>query len=277
MANPSQAAQSSKIINAAAPDFEAKIGIELGSGLGQFAEHIEGAISIPYAELPGFPESEVDGHGNRLVFGYVNGVGVMCLQGRIHLYEGAHHMESMKTMIRTLRLCGAETFMATNAAGSFHEHIPPGSLVAINDHINFNPMVPLTGPNDDEFGPRFVAMDNAYDIELRNQLTASAKSLNFDLHEGIYIGVQGPCFETPAEIRAYRTLGADVIGMSTVPNVIVARHCGLKVAVISVITNYVSGMSEVSLSHKETVTQANKASDKLTSLLRDFISKSNDK
>ncbi len=267
------AEQACAYIQNSVQNFRPVLGIELGSGLGDFANHIDNPIVIPYSELPGFPSSEVEGHQNELILGTIHGVPLACLRGRIHLYEGAQNILGMKTMIRTLRLLGCETLLATNAAGSFHEAIGPGSLVAIKDHINFSGFNPLIGPNDDAFGPRFVAMDDVYDKQHRQTLQRCAKHCGIALPEGVYFGVSGPCFETPAEIRAYRLLGADVVGMSTVPNVIIAKHCGLRIIAISSITNLTADLHVGSLSHETTLIHSKHASEKLITLVSEFIKK----
>jgi len=263
------ATQAAEIIRKKAPNITPKIGIVLGSGQTRFAESISDPIVISYEELPGFPKVSVKGQAGQLILGFLNGAPVACLQGRAHPYEGPAS-EAIKTYIRALKLIGCEIYLASNAAGSFREQVGAGNLVAISDHINLQPSNPLTGPNDDEFGPRFPAMDNAYDLELRQQLQTCAESCAIELHEGVYISVPGPNYETVAEINMYRTMGADVIGMSTVPEVIVARHCGLKVAVVSLVTNLVTGLSDTSHDHDEVVKAANEASDKLSQLFTAF-------
>lgn len=252
------------------PSFKPKIGIVLGSGLGSFAEQLENKITIPYEALPGFPKLTVQGHGGNVVLGELNGVGVVCLQGRSHTYEGSGYT-TVKTYVRTLKLLGCEYFLATNASGSLREDVGPGELMLITDHINMQPNNPLVGANDDEFGPRFFPLDNAYDQKVREQLLTIAQQKNISLHQGVYISVLGPNYETAAEIKAFRILGADAIGMSTVPEVLVANHCGLKVAVIATITNYATGLASTSHSHDAVVLMAEKASEQLTTLVKQFI------
>jgi xanthosine phosphorylase len=201
------------------------IGIVLGSGLAPLADDIEEAVHIPYNEIPGLPTTTVHGHSSELVIGKLGGVAVACLKGRIHFYEGTNGSD-FKALIRLVKLIGCNSILITNSSGSLRKEVPPGDLVLINDHINFQFRNPLIGPNDDEFGPRFFAMDDVYDKDLRHKFHATAKQLDIATHEGVYMSVLGPNFETPAEIRAFRTLGADVIGMSTVPDVLVAKHCG---------------------------------------------------
>ena len=252
------------------PSFKPSIGIVLGSGLGSFADELDNAVSISYEELPGFPKLTVHGHGGNLVLGQLDGVGVICLQGRAHTYEGASH-DTVKTYVRTLKLLGCDYFMATNASGSLREDIGPGELMLITDHINMQPGNPLVGPNDDDFGPRFLPLDNAYDQGLRDKLLMIAQQENISLHQGIYLSVLGPNYETAAEIRAFRILGADAVGMSTVPEVLVANHCGMKVAVIATITNYATGLSHISHSHEAVVAMANLAAVKLNLLVKRFV------
>lgn len=251
-------------------DFKPKFGLILGSGLGALAGLIKNPTIIPYEELAGFPVSTVAGHAGQLVLGHLNGTPVVCLQGRAHLYEGVSG-EKVKTLVRTLKLLGCASVVITNAAGSLRTDVGPGRLMLINDHINLQGTNPLIGPNDEEFGPRFFAMDDAYDMELRNQLLKLAEKNNIPLTQGVYISVLGPSFETPAEIRAFRTLGADAVGMSTVPEVLVARHCGLKVVVISAITNYAAGMTDEVISHEGTLHYGALAAKDMSHLLQKFF------
>jgi xanthosine phosphorylase len=253
-----------------APNFQATLGIVLGSGLGRFADQLDNAISISYSELPGFPKLTVPGHSGHLILGYLNEIGVVCLQGRPHSYEGTDQ-ETVKTYVRTLRLLGCEYFLATNSSGSLLENIGPGELMLISDHINMQPSNPLIGPNDDEFGPRFIPLDNAYDQGMRARLLQIAHEENIPLHQGVYLAVLGPNYETAAEIRAFRILGADAVGMSTVPEVLVANHCGMKVAVLAIITNYATGLAKTSHSHESVVLTAAAASEKVNRLLKRFI------
>ena len=250
--------------------FKATLAIILGSGLGPLAEDIEPVVIIPYGDIPGFHISTVHGHQGRLILGYWRGMSVVCLQGRAHFYEGALP-SAMQIMIRTLQGLGCTQVIITNAAGSLRAEVGPGQLMVVNDHINFQGINPLLGPNAHEFGPRFVPMDNAYDHVLRARLQEVAAGVDQPLAEGIYIGVLGPTFETPAEIRAFRTLGADAVGMSTVAEVILARHAGLKVLCVSLITNLAAGMNDESLSHEETLLQATSASGKLIDLLGLYV------
>jgi len=260
-----------KLIQHHYPGFTPKVGLALGSGMGPFIECIEDPVIIPYHELPDFHTPQVEGHSGYLYLGYVNKTPVACFQGRPHYYEGISGMV-IKTMIRTLKLLGCNTYLATNAAGAIRIDWKPCDLVLIKDHINLQGHNPLVGPNEDTFGPRFPSMHDMYDPELRQLLRDTAKKLKMDLQEGVYIGVLGPSFETPAEINAYRILGADCVGMSTVPEVIVARHCGLRVIGISTITNSAAGVAEHALTHEETLENAHKSLEKLKRLILACIS-----
>jgi xanthosine phosphorylase len=258
-----------RIIAARAGGLVPRLGLILGSGLGRLADAIAEPVAIGYSELPGFPVPSVEGHVGRLVLGRLGGLAVACLQGRLHVYEGARP-EAIRLLVRTLKLIGCEILVATNAAGSLRPEAGPGSLMMLTDHINMQPFNPLAGANDDEFGPRFPAMEDAYDPVLRRRLREAAAATGVTLHEGVYAACLGPSFETPAEVRALGRLGADAVGMSTVPEVIVARHCGLRVAAISVITNLAAGLGEEPLSHAHTLAEAGRAADDLSRLLVRF-------
>jgi xanthosine phosphorylase len=246
-----------------------RLGIVLGSGLGGVAAALEDSVTIPYDELPEFPESSITGHAGTLALGTLAGLPVSCLQGRRHVYEGGDP-GAMRGPVRALKRAGAEALLVTNAAGSLRAEVGPGSLMAISDHINMLGVNPLTGPNDDEIGPRFPSLRDAYDPELRRTLHVSAEALGIPLAEGVYLATAGPSFETPAEIRAFRTLGADAVGMSTVPEVILARHAGLRVAAVSAITNLAEGMGSEPLSHEQTLRRAEAAAGDLTRLIVEF-------
>ena len=230
------------------------VGLILGSGLGLVADQITDAVEIHYGDVPGFPRPSVDGHSGTLILGLLGGQQIACMKGRAHTYEG--DVTAMLTPVRTLKLLGCETLIVTNAAGCLVADWLPGSLMLITDHINLQPSNPLVGPNDDAFGPRFPDLTEAYDAELRRRFHAVAEQTAVTLHDGVYIACTGPYFETPAEIRAFRTLGADAVGMSTAPEVIVARHCGLRVAGVSVLTNLAAGMTGAVLSHEDTLASA---------------------
>ena len=262
--------QAVKAIQNIYPGFTPKVGIVLGSGLGGLADAITEQKVIAYSDIPGFPEINIAGHSGNLILGKLNNVPVAALQGRSHSYEHLDY-EPVKTYVRSLKLLGCEYYIATNAAGSMLEAAGPGSLVLVNDHINMHPGNPLVGQNDDEFGPRFLAMDGAYNPELRQKLKQQAEKLSITLHEGVYMAVLGPMYETAAEIRAYKTMGADLIGMSTVPEVIVAHHCGLKVAVVSMVTNFATGISKTPHDHAQVIAVAAKAGKNLELLISAVI------
>ncbi|HTX30749.1 MAG TPA: purine-nucleoside phosphorylase [Solirubrobacteraceae bacterium] len=247
-----------------------RVGIVLGSGLGAVADAVEDGVSVDYEELPGFPRPTVAGHAGRVILGHLGGLPVAMLQGRAHLYEGGD-LSALRTPVRALRGAGAEILILTNAAGSLRAEVGPGSLMAITDHINLTGVNVLVGENDEAVGPRFPSLSRAYDPGLLEELRAAADELGIALAEGVYLGVTGPSFETPAEIRAYRTMGADAVGMSTIQETILARHCGLRVAAVSVITNLAEGMGEEPLSHDQTLAAAERAAGELTRLLLTFI------
>ena len=263
------AREAAAVVEQRAPGFRPRLGLVLGSGLGVLADDLEQVIPIPYGDLPGFRAGTVSGHAGALALGTLDGVPVACLQGRSHLYEGVD-ASAITTPVRTLKLLGVEALLLTNAAGSLRPEAGPGSLVAIADHINLQGFNPLMGPNDDEVGPRFPSLRDAYDPELRAGLHAAARELGTPLHDGVYLACSGPSFETPAEIRAFRTLGADAVGMSTVPEVILARHCGLRVAAVSAITNLAEGMGGEALSHEQTLKYAAAAAGDLARLVEAF-------
>ncbi|MBQ5942644.1 MULTISPECIES: xanthosine phosphorylase [unclassified Massilia] len=262
--------EAADIIRARKPGFMPRVALILGSGLGVLAEQMADAVAISYADLPGFPISTVHGHAGELVLGTLGGVPVACMKGRGHFYEG-YGPGVMTSAIRTLKQIGCELLFVTNAAGSLRVEADAGSLVAILDHINFLPGSPMAGPNDERFGPRFFSMANAYDAETREMIKATAMEKGITLHEGVYLAAAGPHFETAAEIRAFRTLGADVVGMSLIPEVIAARHCGLKVAAVSAITNLAEGLTPFALSHEQTLKYAAVAAKDMVTLIQSFI------
>jgi xanthosine phosphorylase len=257
-------------IRAAAPGFVPRVAIVLGSGLGGLADQVEPVASLRYTDIPGFPAPTVHGHAGRLVLGMLGGQPVACLQGRVHFYEG-HSGAPLKTMIRSLKLLGTEILYLTCAAGSLRPDVGPGRLMTISDHINMMGINPLVGANDDEFGPRFPPMAAAWDPALVAHQAATAASLELPVTQGVYIGLLGPTFETPAEVRMIARLGADAVGMSTVPECIVARHCGLRVTGTAAITNLGEGLSDEPLSHEQTLTGAAQAADGLKRLIVRFL------
>ena len=262
--------EAADIIRARKPGFTPRVALILGSGLGVLAEQMADAVAISYADLPGFPISTVHGHAGELVLGTLGGVPVACMKGRGHFYEG-YGPGVMTSAIRTLKQIGCELLFVTNAAGSLRVEADAGSLVAITDHINFLPGSPMAGPTDERFGPRFFSMANAYDAETRELVKAVAAEKGITLNEGVYLAAAGPHFETAAEIRAFRTLGADVVGMSLIPEVIAARHCGLKVAAVSAITNLAEGLTPFALSHEQTLKYAAVAAKDMVTLIQSFI------
>jgi purine-nucleoside phosphorylase len=247
---------------AAAPE----VGLVLGSGLGHLADAVEG-LAIDYGDLPGFPHAGVSGHNPKLVIGDLEGVRVAVFGGRAHYYESGRG-DAMRLPLEVLRALGAEALILTNAAGSMHPDIDPGDLMLLSDHINFSGLNPLIGEPTDA---RFVPMTEAYDPDLRTALKAAAEAEGVALPEGVYAWYSGPSFETPAEIRAIRRLGADAVGMSTVPEVILARFLGLRVAAISTITNKAAGLSDEQISHEHTKAMAPLGAEKLERTLRRFL------
>ena len=247
-----------------------RVGVVLGSGLGAVADAVEDPVVVGYEDLPGFPRPSVAGHAGRAILGRIGGVPVAVLQGRAHLYEGGDP-DALRVPVRALQAAGASILVLTNAAGSLRPAVGPGSLMAITDHINMTGVNLLMGPNDESIGPRFPPLRDAYDPALLSTLRESARDLGIALAEGVYLAVTGPSFETPAEIRAYRTMGADAVGMSTVQETILARHCGLRVAAVSVITNLAEGMSDEALSHEQTLRAAQDGAGDLARLLLEFI------
>jgi xanthosine phosphorylase len=242
----------------------------LGSGLGELADRLDDRLQIPYGELPGFHVGGLAGHAGALVLGRLAGQPVAIFSGRWHVYEGIEG-SAITTPVRTIKALGADMLLLTNAAGSLRADAGPGSLVCLTDHINMLGFNPLTGPNDDAAGPRFPSLRDAYDPDLRARLHAAAEALGIELHDGVYLAVSGPSFETPAEIRAFRTLGADVVGMSTVPEVIAARHAGLRVAAVSAVTNLAEGMGGEELSHEQTLRVAKEGAARLGPLIERFV------
>ncbi len=265
-----EAIQSAEIIKNKLNNFKPKIAIVLGSGLGDLADYIQNSTTICFYEFPGFHKPSVEGHMGQFVFGELEGVSVMCLQGRAHLYEGID-TDVIQTMIRTCHLLGCETMITTGATGSLNPDVTPGSLVVINDHINFQFVNPLVGKNDERFGARFVGMEDAYSEKMRKKLFSLGEDLKIPLTEGVYISTIGPSFETPAEIRAFQKWGADVVGMSVVPEVIVARHCGMEVAAIALVTNLAAGLHKGVLSHEETLRGAKLGAANMLKLVREFV------
>lgn len=246
------------------------IGIVLGSGLGTLADEIVDPVIINYNEIPNFPVSTVEGHKGRLVIGELEGKNVLAMQGRFHYYEG-YPIENVTFPIRVMKEVGIENLIVTNAAGGSNKSFEPGDLMIIKDHINFAGINPLMGKNYDELGPRFLDLSMAYDKKLMDIANRIGKKLNIDLKEGVYMWFSGPTYETPAEIKMATILGADAVGMSTVPEVIVANHGGMKVLGISCITNMAAGILDKSLSHDEVIETSKKVKDKFELLIKEII------
>lgn len=246
------------------------IGIILGSGLGGIAEKIEEKYEIPYGTIPHFACSTAPGHKGQLVAGKLGGMPVICMQGRLHYYEG-HNMEDIVFPIRVMKLLGIQTLIVTNAAGGINQSYQVGDLMLIEDHINLMGCNPLVGPNIPEFGPRFCDMTYTYTPALRRLADAAAEKLGIALQHGTYLACSGPSYETPAEIRAFRILGADAVGMSTVPEIIAASHCGLKVLAFSLITNMAAGVLDQPLTEEEVIVIGNHKGLVLQSLIMQII------
>ena len=247
-----------------------RLGIILGSGLGNFAAQVEDPTAIPYAEIPHFPQSTVEGHSGRLVLGHIAGVPVAVMQGRVHAYEG-YPLSEVTFPTRVLGLLGCKSLIVTNAAGGINTSYQQGSLVAISDHINLTGANAALGPNESNFGPRFFDMTAAYSPQLRALAQAEAAKQNIPLAEGVYLAVLGPSYETPAEIRAFRTLGADLVGMSTVHEVIIARHMGIEILGISLVTNMAAGVLDEAINHEEVMETGRRVERQFIGLLTALI------
>jgi purine-nucleoside phosphorylase len=248
------------------------IGVVLGSGLGAFADALDHRIEMPYAEIPGWPASTAVGHAGKLVIGKLDGLDVAVMAGRAHLYEGNTPAQATHG-VRVLRALGVRSMVFTNAAGGINRELERGGLVLISDHINFQGVNPLVGPNDDSCGPRFPDMSDAYTREFRDIAKEVATELCIPIREGVYAAMLGPCYETPAEIRMLRTLGADVVGMSTVPEVIVANHMGMKSLAISCVTNMAAGILPQKINHEEVLEAGAMVRDTLLQYLRAVLPK----
>lgn len=251
-------------------DFTPEIGIVLGSGLGGFARLVDRKAEVSYASLPGFPVSTVAGHAGKLIFGYVRSVPVVVMQGRVHYYEG-YSMNEVVAPIRLMGLLGSRKLLLTNAAGGVNTSFIPGDLMLITDHISAFVPSPLRGENPQELGPRFPDMSRVYDIEMGRAVLEAGEKLGESLQQGVYLQWQGPNYETPAEIRMFRTLGADAVGMSTVCEAIAARHMGLRVCAVSCITNMACGILPQPLSHEEVQQTADRVKDKFQALVLESL------
>ena len=270
MADPYERLLSAREFLASRGAAEAPVALVLGSGLGAFGEAVQDATALPFSEVPGFPTSAVAGHKGRIVVGKVGGVRTIVLQGRVHAYEG-WAPEDVVFGVRTLAMLGVKAIVLTNAAGGLNPAFAPGDLMLIRDHLNLAGWNPLTGPNDDRLGPRFPDMTDAYDPALTGALIAAGDRVGTALQRGVYAGLMGPSYETPAEIAMLRTLGADAVGMSTVPECIALRHMGVRVAGISCITNLAAGISEVPLSHDEVKDTGARVARQFVALLTEAV------
>jgi len=251
-------------------DGEVDIAVVLGTGLGGFANEVSVEIEIPYKEIPNFPVSTVEGHAGSLVVGTLEGVRIIAMKGRFHFYEG-YSMEEVVFPIRVFKRFGIHRLLLSNASGGVNPDFRVGDMMVINDHINLFPSNPLIGPNLDELGPRFPDMSEPYDRSFISLINSEASKLGTSIHQGVYAGVSGPCFETPAEYKYLRIIGADAVGMSTVPECIAARHMGMQVAALSVITDLgIEGQVE-SVSHEEVQAAAAKAEPKVAAVVRSFL------
>lgn len=250
-------------------DFVPEIGIILGSGLGDFADRFD-SICVSYNDIPGFQPSKVEGHKGQLVFADIDGKKVVMMQGRYHFYEG-YSMPTVVYPVKVLKKLGIKTLLVTNAAGATHKGFEPGDLMLIKDHINFMGTNPLIGTNDDALGVRFPDMSEIYKKTLRDKAHDVAQTLGFNLKEGVYAAVTGPSYETPTEIKMFHMLGADAVGMSTVPEAIVANYSGVNVLGISCLTNYAAGVSQTPLAHKEVIETADRVKEKFQKLVQGII------
>jgi purine-nucleoside phosphorylase len=247
-----------------------RIGLVLGSGLGDFADEFASSTKIHYTKIPHFPRSTVMGHAGQLVIGNVGNISVAAMQGRVHLYEG-YSVKQVVFPIRVFARMGIKAVILTNAAGGINRNYSEGGLVVIRDHINLLGVNPLTGANDDRFGIRFPDMSYAYDREFHRFVTEEGKNLGLTIHQGVYVAVPGPSYESPAEIYSFRVMGADLVGMSTVPEVIAARHSGIRVLGVSCVTNMAAGTTDAPLSHEEVFKTTQRIKGQFIALLRAVI------
>ena len=251
---------------------EPEVALVLGSGLGGFADEFTDSVAIPYGEIPGFATSTAEGHAGRLVIGKVDDVSVVAMQGRVHFYEG-YTLEEVTFPIRVFKLLGIKKLILTNAAGGIDIELSQGALMVISDHLNLMGVNPLRGPNDERFGPRFPDMSEAYSRVLQERAVEAARTLGIELRRGIYAALAGPSYETPAEIHMFRACGADAVGMSTVPETIVARQMGIEVLGISCITNMAAGISDAPINHEEVMETGRRVRETFTKLLRAVIAR----
>ncbi len=269
-----KATEAARFITAKINDKKPQIAVVLGSGLGGVADAVENPIAVHYSDIPHFPVSTVEGHAGHLVSGSLGGVDVLLMKGRFHFYEG-YDMKQVTLPVRVFSLLGIQTLILTNAAGGTAPHLGPGTLMLITDHINLMGDNPLRGRNEDQFGARFPDMTDIYTPALQKLAKEAAQELNLELAEGVYLGLRGPSYETPAEVRMLRNLGGDALGMSTVPEAIVARHCGMQILAFSCITNYAAGMSGQEIAHSEVMEIGNRAGKQLAELILRIIPRIN--
>jgi purine-nucleoside phosphorylase len=267
-----RAEHAARTIRARANVDDARVAVVLGSGLGGFADDFMEAVSIPYNEIPGFVTSTAEGHAGRLVVGKLDQVPVVAMQGRVHFYEG-YSLEEVTFPIRVFKLLGIKTIVLTNAAGGIDVQLSQGALMVISDHLNLMGVNPLIGPNDEKFGVRFPDMTEVYSRELQEIVVEEARAMGVEVRRGIYAALSGPSYETPAEIHMLRTFGADAVGMSTVPEAIVARQVGLNVLGISCITNMAAGISDQPINHEEVMETGNRVRNTFAQLLRRVITR----
>jgi purine-nucleoside phosphorylase len=253
-------------------DEDVRIGVVLGSGLGAFAEDLEESVAVPYEEIPGFARPTVEGHSGHLVLGRIGGVPVAVLQGRFHFYEG-YSRDEVTFPMRVMGVMGVKAVVLTNAAGGINIEFVQGSLMVISDHLNLMGRNPLLGPNDSRFGPRFPDMSEVYSREYQETAVQEAREMGLELRRGVYAALSGPSYETPAEVRMLRTLGADAVGMSTVPEAIVARQMGIRVLGLSCITNLAAGVVDQPINHKEVMETGARVHETFRNLLRRVIPK----
>jgi purine-nucleoside phosphorylase len=261
-----RAEEAARFINAKSGSRKPRVAVVLGSGLGGVAEAVEEAIEIPYDEIPYFPVSTVEGHAGCLLTGSLGGIDVVLMKGRFHFYEG-YSLQEVTLPVRVFSLIGIQSLILTNAAGGAAKHLSPGTLMIINDHINLMGDNPLYGANEDRFGPRFPDMSNIYTPAYIEIAKEAAREMDLKLAEGVYVGLRGPSYETPAEVRMLAQLGGDALGMSTVPEAIVARHSGMKILAFSCITNFAAGLSGEQIHHGEVMDVGNQAGKQLAELI----------
>lgn len=265
-----RATEAQRFIAAEAGQRNPRVAIVLGSGLSDIAQAINEPVEIPYQQIPHFVQSTVEGHPGKLIVGDCGGIDVALMNGRFHFYEG-YSMEQVTLPIRTFSLMGIRSLILTNAAGGINKRLGPGSIMIISDHLNLMGENPLLGPNEDRFGPRFPDMTHVYSESYIELAQEAAKTIGLDLIPGVYAGLRGPTYETPAEVRMLRTLGADAVGMSTVPEAIVARHSDMSVLAFSCVTNYAAGMTDAEINHEDVISTGRATGKKLSELILKIV------